>query len=92
MNFKFYFQEEYLDWGKLKQTTGAEEYRSARNVNHGVIEDKFMNLASATAANDSACMELTMTNENFKTQLRQHEDQIKSEKLDICYLKVLVAT
>ena len=56
------------------------------------MEDAFMNFASATAAWDSAFTDLTTTNGNLSTHLRQKEDHILSLKSQLCNLKVLAAT
>ena len=76
VQFKSHFQESYLDIEDPEQTAGAVGYGSDINVKHGEIEDAFMNFASATASRGTAFTNITMTNGNLSTQLRQQEDKI----------------
>ena len=67
---------------------GAVGYGSDINVKHGEIEDAFMNFASATASRGTAFTNITMTNGNLSTQLRQQEDKIWALQAELCNLKV----
>ena len=71
---------------------GAAGYESANNVKHGEMEDSFINFASATTARNAVFTDITMTNGNLSTPLRQQEDQIRALQAKLCKLKVAVAT
>ena len=47
-----------------------------------------MNFLSATSAIDSAFMDLTTTDGDLKTRLRQKEDHIRAVHVDMCNIKV----
>ena len=61
-------------------------------MKHCEIEDYFMNFALATTAWDAAFIELTTTDGNLSTQLRQQEDHIQAFQAELCNLKVAAAT
>ena len=67
VRFKSHFQEAYLEREDIEQTDGATGYGSDSNVNHGEMEDAFMNFASATSARYAAFTKMTTTNDNLST-------------------------
>ena len=71
VRFKAHLKEAYLDREELYQIAGAAGYGSANNVKNGKMERVFMNLASATAAQDAVFTKLNMINGNLSTQLRK---------------------
>ena len=91
MRLKAHFQEAYLDREKLEQISGVEWDGSANNVKYGEMEYAFMNFVLATADQDAAFTELTTTNRNLSTQLRQQEDHIWAPQAELCNLKVASA-
>ena len=78
VQFKAHLQEAYLERKELYQTTGSAVYESINNEKHGKMEDAFMNFSSATASWDAVFTEMTRTNGNLYTQLRQQEEQIRA--------------
>ena len=65
-----------MDRKELGKTAGAAGYGSSNNVKCGEMEDTFINFASATSAWDANFTDLTTTNGNLYTQMRQQEDHI----------------
>ena len=88
--FQNEFQEAYLNREELKKG-GDGRIREQKHLKHGEMEETFMNFVSATAERDAAFTELTTTDTNLTTQLRQQEDQILDLQADMCNLKVLAA-
>ena len=81
-----------MDREEIEQTAGAAGYGRSNNIKHGEMEDAFMNFASATAAQDTYFTDMTTTNDNLSTQLRQREDHIWALQEKLWNLKVVVAT
>ena len=66
-------QEAYLEREELDQTAGAAGYGSTNSVKHGKMEDALLNFASATSARDENFTNITASNDNLYTHLRQQE-------------------
>ena len=92
MRFKACVQKYYPYREELEQTELVAGYGSSYNIQHGDMEDDFMNFSSATAACDAAFTELTTTNGNLYTQLRHQDDQVRSLQAVLCNIKVATAT
>ena len=88
MHFKLYFREAYIYRYELEQTAVSMGYGSANNVNHGEIEDAFVNFELATASRYAAFTKLTTTNRNLSKKLCHQEDQICALQVELCNLKV----
>ena len=92
VRLRSHFQRAYLDREEIDHTAGTAGYGSANNFKNGDMEDALTNLVTDTAAMDAAFTEITMTNGNLSTELRQQEDQIRALQVELCNRKVASAT
>ena len=93
VRFKAHFQEALFEREELDTTEGESGYGRANNVKHGDMEDAFMKFALTLtmAARDASFTELTTSNGNLTTKLRNQKDQIWSLQEEMCNLRVAAA-